>query len=84
MHPNRAWGEFTKIYFEPLYDLAGALKDLNRLDVKMVTRSDDQALTASTLAYGGTPRLLVDAPFSIKIVPKGWHADGDCGQYWTS
>lgn len=36
------------------------------------------------MAYGSTPEFLKDAPFSLVLVPRGFHTDNKCLAYWVN
>ncbi|CAN8103176.1 unnamed protein product [Discula destructiva] len=71
-----------KEWFEPLCDLAERLKErsLRKLSVQLVTdlvgqRNDRDS---SCVTYGSTPENLKDAPFSVALVPRGFHSQSTC------
>lgn len=77
----------SKQWFEPLYRLSEELKkrNLRKLSVQLVTRCDGKGghHKAEWLTYGSTPKHMEDAPFSVALVPRGFHADSDCCAYWV-
>lgn len=81
LHPRRA-GETIpqRRDLEPLYALARELDSLRRFEVFLPTKCEG----SSKVGYGEAHASLQDAPFTIKVVPPGWHESSEDGRHFYS
>lgn len=64
---------------DPLYALARDMENLRKFEVFLPTKCE----VGGEAAYGEAPASLREAPFTIKVVPRGWH-EGDICRHFCS
>jgi hypothetical protein len=70
LHPRRGGEPIPQKHdLEPLYALARDSDSLRRFEVFLPTQCEG----GSEVGYGEAPSWLRDAPFTVKVVPPGWH-----------
>lgn len=77
LHPRRRGESIPqKQDLEPLYALARELDSLRKFEVLLPARCE--------VVYGEAPASLQDAPFTVKVVPPGWHEGDDCLYFYST
>ncbi|KAG8157967.1 hypothetical protein KVR01_012239 [Diaporthe batatas] len=78
LHPQRTGQPIPqKQDLEPLYALARELENLRKFEVFLPTNYE----AGSEVRYGHAPNSFQHAPFTVKIVPPGWHENDDCRHF---
>lgn len=84
LHPSHS-GEVVpgQHDLEPLHALAREMGgSLRRFEVFLPAKFDGgssgSSSSSSEFCYGGAPPSLAGAPFTVRLVPPGWHEADDC------
>lgn len=81
LHPRRHGETIPQRYdLEPLYKLAREVDSLRRFEVFVPAKCE----VGSEVSYGETHASLQDAPFTVKVVPPGWHEFYEDGPHFRS
>ncbi|KAG6364046.1 hypothetical protein INS49_009149 [Diaporthe citri] len=80
LHPSRLGEVIPGPHaLEPLHALAHEMgSSLRRFEVFLPARCDGVGSSSSELCYGEAPPSLRGAPFTVRLVPPGWHEADDC------